>query len=490
MQSDTSQYQQRMNAYSWCCSLFVVIGSLLYGIHIGTIFTTITQSTFTEYFGLIDAPIKRAIISGFNTGAFFGVMLASLLADRWGRKNSIWFAAFVVLIAGGMQAVSVNTHMLVCGRIIGGFGIGILNLAIPIYNAEISPSSKRGLIIGFHGLFISIGFCLASWISFALSSSHGQLQWRLPFAVQCIPAFILIIGLYWVPCSPRWLLKQGRYVEAHQVMLRLCGEYELDRNELFEFEFLKLEEQIDYERNCKRGGLINLIRIPGNRQRLLISIGVQIFAQLTGVSLMNNYHIGAYHDFGISHHSILLLSAIFASVGIIFNLVGICNVDKLGRRSTLWISTAGLMVCACLTMMFTALYEKSDNSVGKGIIIGFRFWFFAIFCLGYNSVQYVYPPEIMNQETRALGVAISLQFGIGISIILDLISSVLLERLGWTCYLLFIVTNIIDAVLLYKYFPETKGKSLEEINELFGDVIISKVTNPIYYLEQESCEEK
>lgn len=146
--------------------------------------TTISHDTFLEYFAPFTPSIKGAVVSTFSGGAVFGVFFAGWSADYYGRKITILIAAIIALIAGIIQAASVHVGMLICGRIVGGFAVGMMNMTIPIYNSEIAPPSKRGMISGLHGQFVGVGFAIANWVGFGCSYASGDFQWRFPLAFR------------------------------------------------------------------------------------------------------------------------------------------------------------------------------------------------------------------------------------------------------------------------------------------------------------------
>ncbi|KAK9366879.1 general substrate transporter [Lipomyces kononenkoae] len=475
--SETQRYRRKISGYTLGCSLFAVVGSLLYGIDSGVISTTISHPTFTNYFAPFTPGLKGAVVSTFSGGSFLGVLFAGWSADSWGRKYSIMFAAVAALLGGIIQASSVNIGMLIAGRIIGGFAVGVMNMVIPVYNSEIAPPGKRGLITGLHGQFVSIGFGTANWIGFACSYATGAFQWRFPLAFQCLPALIVLIGIFWLPFSPRWLLEKDRVEEAYEILKKLHGAETVEEEELLEAEFLQMKEQIRYDMSLRATGISSLLKKKGNQKRLAISVAVQAFTQLTGVNVMNYYQTDLYAGLGITGHTVLLLSGIFGLDGPTFNLLGILLVDSWGRKRTLWITNIAMAISITCVMVLTAVFQQSNNQVGKGFAIAFLFIFSGIYSFGYNSIHYIYVPEIMSQEVRAIGTAFAVEVNVVINIILNQISPIAFANIGWRYYSVFIATNIVAAVVVFLYFPETKGKTLEEINELFGEETVINMSD-------------
>ncbi|KAL4938453.1 hypothetical protein BDV06DRAFT_231868 [Aspergillus oleicola] len=459
-----------INAYTWACSIFAAVGSLLYGIDSGIVSTVIAQPEFLEYFDPFTPSIKGAVVSTFGAGTVFGVFFAGWSADALGRKRTISIGAVIALIAGIIQAATVHVGMLIAGRIVGGFAVGIMNMTIPIYNSEIAPSHKRGLIAGLHAQFVGFGFAMANWVGFGCSYATGDFQWRFPLAFQCAPALIILIGIYWLPYSPRWLLEKERDEEALAVIKRLHGKASDDSS--VRAEFHQMREQLRFEKSQYVAGWADLVNRPSNRRRFILAVLVQAFTQLSGINVINYYQTDLYKGLGMEGHNVTLLAGIYGLVGPVANLVCLYYVDTWGRKKTLWITGIAMTLDMALVMGLSGGFQNSDNMVAKGFTIAFIFCFSMIYSLGYNSIHYIYVPEIMSMAIRAKGSSISVVCNVVINIIFNQISPVAFNNVGYRYYALFICTNIVGATVVFFYFPETKGKTLEEIGEIFGDSVV------------------
>ncbi|KAL2795160.1 general substrate transporter [Aspergillus keveii] len=467
----SSSNDQRINAYTWACGLFAAVGSLLYGIDSGIVSTVIAQPEFLDYFAPFTPSIKGAVVSTFGAGTVFGVFFAGWSADYLGRKKTIAIGAVIALIAGIIQAATVHVGMLIAGRIVGGFAVGIMNMTIPIYNSEIAPSHKRGLIAGLHAQFVGIGFALANWVGFGCSYSTGQFQWRFPLAFQCLPAIIILIGIFWLPYSPRWLLEQERDDEALRVIKKLHG-HEGQDDTLVRAEFHQIREQLRFEKSQYVAGWADLFNRASNRKRLLLAVLVQAFTQLSGINVINYYQTDLYKGLGMQGHNVTLLAGIYGLVGPLANLVCLYYVDTWGRKKTLWITGVAMTLDMAVVMGLSGGFVNSDNMVAKGFTIASIFLFSMIYSLGYNSIHYIYVPEIMTMAIRAKGSSISVVCNVLINIVFNQVSPIAFSNVGYKYYSLFICTNILGAITVFLYFPETKGKTLEEIGHIFGDDVI------------------
>lgn len=239
-------------AYTYWCSIFATTGSLIYGYDSGIISTTLGQNTFPSYFNYPSDNMIGAIVSTYSGGQGVGNLVGGYLGDRLGRKRTIWTAATLALIGAILQTAAVKIVMFLVGRILTGFAIGLVYAVSSIYNAEIAPPKVCGIVVGLQTELISIGFALANWIGLFGSFAKGNAAWRVPLGLQCVPAVILIVGLFWLPESPRWLIQRGRYDEALAVIKKLhSDDEEYDGFYLREFEQIKLQVTFEKEHTIK-----------------------------------------------------------------------------------------------------------------------------------------------------------------------------------------------------------------------------------------------
>lgn len=255
---------------------------------LGIISTTLGQATFPSYFHHPSDNLTGAIVSSYSGGQGLGNLMGGYLGDVLGRKRTIWLASSLALVGAILQTASVNIEMFLVGRVIAGFAIGLVYAVSSIYNAEIAPPKIRGIIVGLQTQMISCGYAASNWIGLFGSFAAGNAAWRIPLGLQCLPAIILIIGLFWLPESPRWLIQHGKYDEAHQVIKRLHEDtIGVDNQFFYEQEFNQIKQQIDFEREVTIKSFWYLFTVPSNRKRLLLGVLLQVFLQTTGVNVVN-----------------------------------------------------------------------------------------------------------------------------------------------------------------------------------------------------------
>lgn len=246
-------------------------------------------------------------------------------------------------------------------------------MTIPIYNSEIAPPHRRGMISGLHAQFVGIGFACANWVGFGCSYSSGQFQWRFPFAFQCVPAIIVLGGIFWLPYSPRWLLEQERDEEAYEVIKRLHGNTGDDT--FFRAEFTQMRDQLRFEKSQNAASWKDCFATKSNRKRILLAVLVQAFTQLSGINVINYYQTDLYKGLGQTGHMVTLLAGVYGLVGPIANVICLKYVDTWGRRKTLYITGFIMALDMALVMGLSGAYGKSTNMVAKGFTIAFIFCF-------------------------------------------------------------------------------------------------------------------
>jgi sugar porter (SP) family MFS transporter len=386
----------------------------------GIISTTLGQATFPSYFHNPSDNLTGAIVSTYSGGQGIGNLLGGWLGDLLGRKRTIWLASFLALIGAILQTAAVNIEMFLVGRIIAGLAIGLVYAVSSIYNAEIAPPKIRGVIVGLQTQLISTGYATANWFGVFCSFAAGNAAWRIPLGLQCLPAITLIIGLFYLPESPRWLIQQGRYEEAHTVIEKLhANTVGVDNQFFFEQEFNQIKQQIDFEREVTVKSFWYLFTVPSNRKRLFLGVMLQVFLQTTGVNVVNckftyywrelrftnsssDYQTKLFAGVGVEGRDVLWLSAGYGMMGVMANAVCLTFIDKVGRRKPLAYTSVALVVDMVLIMVFTKYYAGSDNKVGQGFTVAWIFIFSIIFSLGYGKAAFFQIIKLMRNSYNAI----------------------------------------------------------------------------------------
>lgn len=471
-----------VNAYNLWVVVFVAIGTIGSAYGLAIIGSTVGQPNFYTFFGL--APQGEpgyahtsnmiAALNGINSGgAVVGCAIQAWTADFFGRKRTIQFGSVVLIVGGALCAGAVNMGMFLAGRCIAGVGSAILACVVPIYQAEVSTPETRGAMVAVTGIMYAVGYALAGWLGFACyfieaKSPIASFSWRFPLAIQVVFPLVVLAGSPLIPFSPRWLLQQGRRQEAFEIVKRLHKTRDSVSDIKARQEFYLIEKQVEFDRSMTTLPF-EICRTPQNRRRLLVAFLLMWGNQFLGVYVLANYGVLIYATLGLGGSIPLLLNACWTSFTLIGNTWTAVYVDRYGRRLFLLIGAVGCLVSVIFLCALTAQYFGTSYMPGLKAGVFFCFFFIFWWCFFMDATQYIYVAEIFPNHLRSQGVA----FGIGVfylsSEVTLVAAPIALNSIGWKFYLVLIFPSALYIVLLYLLFPETKGRTLEEIGTLFGD---------------------
>ncbi|KAI1610532.1 MFS transporter [Exophiala viscosa] len=458
--------------------LFVALGSLTYGYCSSIIATTLGQPSFLTYFELDTRPnatqLEGAINGLYQAGGLFGSLSMIWFPDWLGRRKALLLYAIITIIGGALQAGSVNIGMYIAMRFITGFGIGALVALVPLYQSEMSPPRIRGLLVGMHGVMICVGYTFASWIGFGFYFVNaGGAQWRLPLAIQCLPPLLLAFGVLLLPESPRWLIDHDRVEDAYKSFKAVRAETSdniVHNEEAMQEEFRLLQGQILHERT-EAVSFWDLLRLPHFRKRCIVGFLILFGCQGTGTLVINNYGPTLYKALGYGTVPQLLLSAAWITVCPFGNLINALLVDKVGRTRMVMFGYAGCVIALIGECITVSQFNKTgDKGLAKAAVF-FLFLHIGFFSSSCDATSYIYASEIFPTPVRAKGLAISVSGLFCATIIFLQAAPTAFAAIGWKYYIVFIVITTLIGIVVFFYFPETKGRSLEDIGELFGDSV-------------------
>ncbi|KAJ5911337.1 Quinate permease [Penicillium subrubescens] len=483
--------------YALACS--ACFGGMLFGMDSGIIGGVLTMPPFMSEYGLTglsktaQANLSANIVSTLQAGCFFGALIASPAADRWGRRYALIGAATLGILGVIMQAAA-NGHLEVMyiGRLITGFGVGSASMINPLYVAENAPRAIRGGLTGLYQLFITMGIMLAFWINYGcLLHIKGKAMFLIPLAMQALPAVLLFGGMLLCNESPRWLAKQDRWEEARATLSKVRA---LPPDHPYvEEEFQAIATQLEQERALIGGsGFWDLMKemwlIAGNRNRAMISIFLMICQQMTGTNAINYYSPQIFKNLGIVGNATnLFATGVYGIVKMVSCGVFLVFVaDSLGRRrSLLWTSIA-----QGLAMLYIGLYVRIAPPVQGAPVIpaGYFalvciFLFASFFQFGWGPVCWIYVSEIPSARLRSLNVA----FGAATQWLFNFVVAravpVMLTTVGangYGTYIIFACFCFSMFFFVWFFIPETKGLSLEKMDDLFGvtELIQQKAADP------------
>ncbi|KIX97079.1 uncharacterized protein Z520_07193 [Fonsecaea multimorphosa CBS 102226] len=456
--------------------VFTGLGSLTYGYCSSIIATTLGQPSFIAYFDLATRSNANSLIGAINglyqSGGLFGAVSVLFIPDKVGRRWALFIGGVCCIVGGALQAGSVHIAMFLIARFLVGYGIGSLVTLVPLYQSEVSPTSIRGFLVGMGGVMICIGYITASWVGLGFYFVPGHKQWRGPLAIQVLPPLLLCLGLNWVPESPRWLLLRDQSERARAQFRRIHADVAKSLGEhVLEEEFLLLRAQVAQEIK-HHVPLKQFWTQRSLRKRCIIGWLTYAAGQGTGTLVINNYGPLLYSNLGFNTVQQLLIQCGWITVAPFVGTINSLIVDRVGRVRLLMFGLAGTLVALVGECITLSIFQRTGNRGVAGGAVFFLFLHVFLFGGSYDSTSYIYGSEIFPNPVRARGLGISITGLFASTIVFLQCAPTAFASIGWKYYLLFIALDAVMFVVMWLYFPETKGISLEDIGEVFGDDIV------------------
>ncbi|KAI1756342.1 MFS sugar transporter-like protein [Xylaria castorea] len=456
------------HTYQLLVGVFASIGSVLFGYDLGVIAGVVGSEAYDARFGA-NAAQNGAVVSLFTGGAFFGAGFAGLAGDHLGRRLTIMMGAIIFLLGGGLQTGAQTINYLYAGRALAGVGVGFLTMIIPVYQSEISHPSIRGRVTSLQQLMLGVGALVAGWTTYGCYTNlKGDAQWRVPLAIQLVPAITLATLILLFPESPRWLIDHDRPEEGLATLARLHSGGDIN-DSWVRAEFAQIQESITDEHEKEAKSYVELFKNKSAFRRLFLACSIQASIQLTGVSAIQYFSVPIFAQIGISPENALKYQAINSVLALVAQFCCLLTIDKFGRRPLL---ISGNLV-NCLTFIVVAvllaLFPPSSNAggtAGWGFII--VTWIFNIsFSYACGPLSWIIPAEIFDTHTRSKGVSIATMTSFAFNTLIGQVTEIAVEAVGWRYFLLFVIGNLTNAIFFYAILPETKLLPLEEMNYLF-----------------------
>lgn len=385
-------------------------------------------------------------------GCMIGAMMAGWLSDALGRKKVLLMAAFAFAISSIGIMPDWGLTSFVFFRVIGGIGIGIASIVSPMYISEIAPANIRGRLISIYQLGIVLGILVIYFVNAMIAGLYDeawnvQTGWRWMFGSGFIPSLIFVLLLLIVPESPRWLAQQDQWQKAEEVLAKVSGDKAGE-------EIINIKKSLTQQ----EASFSELFQ-PGLRRALLVGICLSILSQVTGINVIMYYAPEIFKATGDGTSSALMQTVLVGGINALMTIIAIKYVDKLGRKKLLLIGSAGMAVC--LAIIGFAFYNNmtAGYSVLLGILLYICFFAISLGPLTFVVVSEIFPTNIRG---RAMGVAI---FFLWLSVyIVSQTFPMLLEAIGSAyTFWIYMVMSVIAFVFVWRVVPETKEKTLEEI---------------------------
>ncbi|KAJ5124207.1 Major facilitator superfamily domain general substrate transporter [Penicillium bovifimosum] len=514
---------------------FSTLGGLLFGYDQGVISGVITMESFGARYPRIytESGFKGWFVSTLLLAAWLGSLINGPIADRIGRKLSINLAVVVFTIGSVLQCAAVNVPMLFAGRAIAGLAVGQLTMVVPLYISEVSIPDIRGGLVVLQQLSVTLGILFSYWIDYgtnyiggtrcapAVPYSGGTLakpafnpyfdvplggctgqseaSWRLPLALQIVPAVILGIGMLFFPDSPRWLLMKERDDESLNALSRLRRQSR-DSPVLLN-EYLEIKASIMLENSFARDNFPNLSGYKlhatqymslltnwAHFKRLSIGCIVMFFQQFMGCNAMIYYAPTIFAQLGLDGNTTsLLATGVYGIVNCLSTLPALFFIDKVGRRPLLMAGATG--TCISLVIVGGILGGYGSSLVGNVSAgwagIAFIYIYDINFSYSFAPIGWVLPSEIFNLSIRSKAISITTSATWMCNFIIGLVTPDMLESITWGTYIFFAAFCLLALAFTFFCIPETRGKTLEDMDLIFGDTAAHEEKKRIKRIEAE-----
>ncbi len=443
--------------YVMVVCMVAALGGLLFGYDTGVINGAI--GPLKAHF-VLDASWAGWATGCALVGCAIGAAIAGVLSDWLGRKKVLILSAILFFISAVGTALPKNITTFIIYRIIGGLGVGAASMSSPMYIAEISPARIRGRMVSVNQFAIVTGFLVVYFVNYFIALQGDQMWnqesgWRWMFGSEALPALLLLVLLFFVPESPRWLTKQNRSEEALEILTRVNGA------EYAKTELLEIKDAIAHE----SGSLKQLFQ-PGMKIVLVIGIVLAVLQQVTGINVFLYFGTEIFKKMGSETNAALLQTVVVGAVNLTFTIVAIWMVDRLGRKPLMMIGSVG-MGLSLLGMGLMAYVQKTDLWV-----LLFILGYIACFALSVGPVTWVILSEIFPTRIRGRAMAIAT---VCLWVANYVVSQTfpMMEENNWLLekfhhafpFWLYGIFCVVLVIFVWRFVPETKGKTLEEIEK-------------------------
>jgi|TARA_B110000046_G_scaffold154799_1_gene164883 SP family arabinose:H+ symporter-like MFS transporter len=390
-------------------------------------------------------------------GCVFGALFAGALSDKYGRKKVLLLSGLLFTLSAIGSAVPDNLTQFVLARFIGGLGVGSASMLSPLYISEIAPAKIRGMLVTLYQLAIVFGINIIYIVNYLIANAHDQVWnvqfgWRYMLGSEGIPAILFFILLFFVPESPRWLIKENRSEEAFKILNKINGPEETHRI------FKEIKETVNEE----KGSFLDLFK-PGIRMAMLVGSVLALFSQITGINAIIYYAPEIFKQVGFGSESALFQTMIIGFVNMLFTFVAIRLIDYWGRRTLLIWGVTGMISCLLGMGMFF-YFEITSGPLLLLFILGF----IASFASSLGPIPWVLISEIFPTKIRGTAMSFSIVIlWLGVVLITQFFPVLLSLFGGAFTFWIFMINAMILLIFTLLFIPETKQKTLEEIQEIW-----------------------
>jgi sugar porter (SP) family MFS transporter len=431
-------------------TLIAALGGLLFGFDTAVI--SGTTSELVKVFQLSDFWLGQTVAIALY-GTIIGSVVAGFPAERFGRKKVLIVVALLYLTCAIGCATASSWYVFLIFRFLGGLGVGGSSVVAPLYIAEIAPPSIRGRLVGINQFNIVCGILLAFLSNYLIARTVQDGAWRWMLGVQAIPSFLFFVLLFSIPDSPRWLVKKGREQEAKKVLLK-TGIAQADGL------IADIKDSIHQETSSEH---VDLFSGKYNRP-ILYAVLLAMFNQLAGINAILYYAPKIFEQAGFGANSAMLQSVGVGLTNLIFTIIAMSLIDKFGRKTLMLVGSVGMIVF--LSLSASVFYHPSAEN--KSLLV-YLVGFIAFFAFSQGAVIWVFISEIFPNKVREKGQSLGTFTHWAMAAIVTGVFPVVANRFGGgTSFVFFAAMMVLQLLFVWKIMPETKGRSLEQIQHDLG----------------------
>lgn len=462
------------SGYLFFITMVATLGGLLFGYDTAVISGTVKYlgESFVTPLGLDETAANSLLgfaVSSALIGCVFGGMIGGFMANRFGRKKSLMIAAILFIISAigsafpemGFAAAPVHTFLpqFIIYRIIGGVGVGLASMLSPMYIAEMAPAERRGSLVSWNQFAIIFGMLVVYFVNYSIALSGDeawllQTGWRMMFLSETIPASLFLLLIFFVPESPRWLVMKGYETKAASVLARITDP------EAIKPEIESIKESL--------AGVVRSKLFAYGVGVIVIGILLSVFQQFVGINVVLYYAPEIFRNMGMGTNAALLQTIIVGIINLSFTVLAIFTVDRFGRRPLMMIGSIGMAVS--MLILGTTFYTQHMGITALIVMLTYT----ASFAMSWGPVCWVLLAEIFPNKIRgqAMAIAVAAQW---IANYLVSWTFPMMDKNSWLiehfhqgfAYWVYALMGLLSALFIWKFVPETKGKTLEEMGKLF-----------------------
>lgn len=466
-------------------ALISCVSALMFGFDISSMSALLLNDSYLKFFKLPSTNMQSFITASMSLGSMLGCVLSTFVSEPFGRRTSLLVCSFFWCVGAAIQSSAQNRAQLIIGRIISGIGIGFGSTVAPVYCSEVSPRKRRGFIGGIFQLCVTIGILVMYYIAFGLGHINGLAAFRIPWAIQIVPGIILATGVFFIPESPRWLAKQEQWEESEFIVAKIQSGGDSQDPDVVT-EMAEIKEQLNIEENAIAFKYSDLLR-KKYAFRTFNAILAQIWQQLTGMNALMYYVTYIFQMAGYTGNINLIASSIQYVLNVVTTIPALFLMDYVGRRPILITGAVFMIIWHAIGGLLATYGKPIDNFQGndtvkiqipkknkkaaKGVI-ACSYLFVCSYACSWGVVCWVYCAEVWGENAaRQRGASLTTFFNWLFNFAIGMFTPPSFKNITWKTYMVFGAFCTTMALHVFFVFPETRGKRLEEIGQMWDNHI-------------------